>query len=183
MAYPSKIVKNPITGQEIKFIQTSRDTQGLLLEMETTYQPHSTEPLPHFHPQQEENFQVLSGSISVRLGTELKVLSVGDTLHIPAKQVHSMWNHSGEKAVVQWKVQPALDTEYFLEMGMGLAQAGKVKENGMPVLWQIVLLVTHFKQVYRLTKPSPVVQNLVFTLLKPIAQLLGYRAIHPEYLD
>lgn len=183
MAYPSKIVKNPITGQEIKFIQTSRDTQGLLLEMESTYQPHSTEPMPHFHPQQEEHFKILKGSISVRLGNELKVLTVGDALHIPAKQVHSMWNHSTEEAVVQWKVQPALDTEYFLEMGMGLAQAGKVKENGMPGLWQSVLLVTHFKQVYRLPKPSPAVQNIVFTILRPIAQMLGYRAIHPEYLD
>jgi len=183
MAYPSKIVKNPITGQEIKFIQTCRDTQGLLLEMESTYQPHSSEPLPHFHPRQEEDFKILSGSMSVRLGDELIVLSAGDTLHIPAKQVHSMWNHSNEKAVVQWKVQPALDTEYFLEMGMGLAQAGKVKENGMPGLLQSILMVTHFRQVYRLTKPSPMVQNIVFTTLKPIAQLLGYKAVYPQYLD
>lgn len=183
MAYPSKIVKNPITGQEIKFIQTSRDTQGLLLEMESTFQPYSSEPLPHFHPRQEEDFKILSGSISVRLGNELIVLSAGNTLHIPAKQAHSMWNHSDEKAVVQWKVQPALDTEYFLEMGMGLAQAGKVKENGMPGLLQSILMVTHFRQVYRLTKPSPMLQNIVFTALKPIAQLLGYKAVYPEYLD
>ena len=84
MAYPSKVLSNPITGQSIKFIQTIRDTQGLLLEMESTYQPHSTEPMPHFHPQQEEHFKVLAGSISVRLNGELKVLHAGDTLNIPA---------------------------------------------------------------------------------------------------
>jgi quercetin dioxygenase-like cupin family protein len=183
MAYPSKIVTNPITGQSIKFIQTGRDTQGLLLEMESTYQPHSTEPMPHFHPKQEEHFKVLSGSIHVRLNGELKVLNVGDTLNVPHNQVHSMWNPSEEKAVVNWQVQPALDTEYFLEIGMGLAQAGKVKADGMPNLLQSVVLVTRFKNVYRLAKPGPMVQKIVFSILAPLARLMGYRAVYKEYLD
>lgn len=183
MAYPSKIVTNPITGQSIKFIQTSRDTQGLLLEMETTYQPHSTEPVPHFHPRQEEHFKVLNGCISVRLNGELKVLNAGDTLNFPPNQVHSMWNHSAEKAVVNWQVQPAMDTEYFLEMGMGLAQAGKVKADGMPGLLQSVVLISRFKYVYRLAKPGLIVQKIVFSILAPIARLVGYRAVYPEYLD
>ena len=151
--------------------------------MESTYQPHSTEPTPHFHPQQEEYFKVLAGSISVRLNGELKVLHAGDTLNIPPNQVHSMWNHSEEKAVVNWQVQPAMDTEYFLEMGMGLAQAGKVKSNGMPNLLQSVVLVTRFKQVYRLTKPGPIIQKIVFSILAPFARLMGYRAIYREFLD
>lgn len=183
MAYPSKIVKNPITGQEIKFIQTSKDTQGLLLEMESTYQAHSSEPLPHYHPHQEEFFKILEGCVSVRLGGRVQVLHEGDTLHIPARQVHSMWNHSNAKAVVQWKVQPAMDTEYLLEMGMGLAQAGKVKENGMPGLLQSVLMATHFRQVYRLSKPGPVVQKIVFGVLAALARILGYKALVPEYVD
>ncbi len=183
MAYPSKVVTNPITGQSIKFIQTSRDTQGLLLEMESTYQPHSTEPMSHFHPHQGEHFKVLSGSICVRLNGELRVLNAGDTLEIPPKQVHSMWNQSEEKAVVNWQVQPALDTEYFLEMGMGLAQAGKVKADGMPNLLQSIVLVNSFKQVYRLAKPGPMVQKIVFSILAPLARLMGYRAVYKEYLD
>lgn len=139
--------------------------------------------MPHFHPQQEEHFKVLAGSISVRLNGELKVLHAGDTLNIPANQVHSMWNHSEQKAVVNWQVQPALDTEYFLEMGMGLAQAGKVKSNGMPNLLQSVVLVARFKQVYRLTKPGPIIQKIVFSILVPFARLMGYRAIYREFLD
>lgn len=183
MAYPSKVLTNPITGQSIKFIQTSRDTQGLLLEMESTYQPHSTEPMPHFHPQQEEHFKVLSGSVTVRLNGDLKVLNTGDTLNIPPNHVHSMWNPSEEKAVVNWQVRPALDTEYFLEMGMGLAQAGKVKADGMPNLLQSVVLVTRFKNVYRLAKPGLIVQKIVFSILAPFARLMGYQAIYREYLD
>ena len=94
-----------------------------------------------------------------------------------------MWNHSEQKAVVNWQVQPALDTEYFLEMGMGLAQAGKVKSNGMPNLLQSVVLVARFKQVYRLTKPGPIIQKIVFSILVPFARLMGYRAIYREFLD
>jgi hypothetical protein len=37
MAYKSKIITNPIFGQHIEFLQTAKDTDGKLLEMEVSY--------------------------------------------------------------------------------------------------------------------------------------------------
>lgn len=52
MAFKGKVISNPVTGQQIKFIQTAKDTNCQLLEMESVYAAASKEPPPHYHPYQ-----------------------------------------------------------------------------------------------------------------------------------
>src|SRR6476469_2466077 len=122
MAYKNKVMANPIIGQHIKFLQTARRSRdracpvsAASLEMEASYRPYSKEPPPHYHPYQEEDFMILKGQMTVRLQGKILLLNEGDTLHIPANTIHSMWNNSGSTSVINWKIQPALTTEYFLE--------------------------------------------------------------------
>ena len=72
MAYSGKEISNSKTGQAIRFIQTAKDTQGQLLEMESSWKPFSKEPAPHFHPRQDETFTVISGELTVRINDEIK---------------------------------------------------------------------------------------------------------------
>ena len=183
MAYKNKVIRNPVTGQSIRFLQTSCDTEGQLLEMESTFVPHSVEPLEHYHPKQHETFTVLEGSLHVRLNGRIKVLMTGDQLEIAANTPHSMWNASGVKAVVNWKVEPALSTEYFLETGMGLAVQGKVNQKGLPSIWQSALLAEKYQQVFRLARPPYALQRAVFKLLGPVAKWKGYKAVYKELID
>ncbi|GAA4465519.1 hypothetical protein GCM10023189_46250 [Nibrella saemangeumensis] len=181
MAYIDQVIANPKTGQSIRFIQTSRDTRGRLLEMESTYNPHSTEPVAHYHPQQDEAFTVLAGALTVRINGTLTALKAGDTLHIPKNTIHSMWNNGDQPAVVNWQVRPALNTEFLLESGMRLASDGKTKADGTPPLLQAVVLVHQFRNEYRLAKPPYAVQRLLFPILAAIGRLLGYRATYEKY--
>ena len=183
MAYKNKIIRNPATGQHIRFLQTSCDTEGQLLEMESTFAPHSVEPLQHYHPKQHETFTVLEGSLQVRINGRVWVLQAGDTLEIPAKTSHAMWNASDKKAVVNWKVEPALCTEYFLETGMGLAAQGKVNKKGLPPILQTALLAERYKNVFRLAKPPYMLQRAVFKVLAPVAKWKGYKAVYDELID
>ena len=183
MATKNKFISNPKTRQEIRFLQTSGDTHGELLEMETTYQAHSLEPPHHFHPYQVEDFTVLSGQVSVRIDGQVQILKAGDTLHIPIGKSHSMWNASDYKAVVNWKVRPALQTEFMLETITGLAIDGKTNEQGRPNLLQVALLFIKFSNEFRLASPPVVVQRILFNILKPIALLLGYRDTYKKYFD
>ncbi len=183
MAYKGKVINNTKTGQQITFIQTSDDTGGELLEMESLFQPHSTEPVPHFHPFQEEYFAILEGEINVRLNGQLKILKQGDQLYLKKGQVHSMWNHSSQKARVNWKVIPASDTEYFFENGIGIANHKKTNEQGMPGLLQLALLAKRFSHVYRIAKPPFVIQKIIFSILTPISYLAGYRSCYKEFVD
>lgn len=183
MACKDKVIHNPLSGQTIRFLQTSSDTDGELLEMESGFAPYSIEPFPHYHPQQEELFTVIEGQINVRINGSVKQLKKGDQLRIGPKTVHSMWNASSTQAVVNWKVTPALSTEYFLETGIGLAAAGKVNQKGMPPVLQTALLARKYKNVFRLARPPYVLQRLVFGALAPISKLAGYKAVYQEYLD
>jgi quercetin dioxygenase-like cupin family protein len=184
MAYKNKTIRNPTTGQEIRFIQTSKDSGGELLEMEATYNAMSSEPAPHFHPNQDEFFTIVSGEMMVRLnGEEKHNLQAGDTLQIPRNQIHAIWNATSRKAVVNWQVRPALNTEEFLETIMGLAIDGKCNKNGMPGLLQIVLTSGKYDRELRLLKPPLLVQKIFFSLLKPFALMAGYKAVYEKYLD
>ncbi|MBL7792331.1 MAG: cupin domain-containing protein [Saprospiraceae bacterium] len=183
MAFKNKIIRNPVTGQDIKFIQTARDTGGQLLEMETTYNEYSREPVPHYHPFQKEDFTVIEGEVTVRIDGQLSVLKPGDKLHIPKNKIHSMWNNTDQKTVVNWQVRPAMETEYLLETGMGLANDGKTNANGMPNILQVALMANKFAGVFRLAKPPFVVQKILFIILTPIAYLSGYRPTYRRYLD
>ncbi|MDX1667506.1 MAG: cupin domain-containing protein, partial [Saprospiraceae bacterium] len=110
-------------------------------------------------------------------------LKQGDALHIPKRKVHSMWNHSGSKTVVNWKVRPAMDTEYFLETATGLANDGKTNAHGMPNILQTALMANKYADVFRLAKPPYAVQKIVFILLSPPAYLFGYRPFYKKYID
>jgi quercetin dioxygenase-like cupin family protein len=183
MAYPGKVISNSKTGQSIKFIKTGKETNGQLLEMVSNFKAHSVEPVQHYHPYQQEDFIILSGELSVRMNDEIKVLKQGKTLHIPINVAHSMWNNSNTDAIVNWKVRPAMDTEYLLETGTGLANDGKVNDKGMPNILQVALMANKFSNVYRLTKPPYLLQKVLFILLTPIAYLMGFKPMYKKYID
>lgn len=183
MAYKGKKISNSVTGQDILFIQTGIESNGELLEMESTYQPHSKEPKPHYHPFQEEFFQVVSGEVNVRIDGRVIKLNSGEKLHIPRNRVHSMWNASAFETVVNWKVRPAMDTEYLLETATGLANDGKTNKDGVPSLFQTALLVNKFQNVFRIANPPFWIQRVLFFFLAPLAKILGYRATYHQYID
>ena len=183
MAYKNKTIINPKTGQIIKFLQTAQDTGGDLLEMESTLKPHSVEPPFHYHPYQEENFVIISGELSVNIDGVIKTYSAGEKFHVPKNVPHSMWNASDLPAILNWQVRPALNTEYFFEDSIGLANDGKTNEKGMPPLLQVALLANEYSNTFRFTKPPFIIQKIIFSILTPIGRLLGYRGTYRKYLN
>jgi quercetin dioxygenase-like cupin family protein len=183
MAYCGKKISNPAAKMSIHFLQTKDDTAGKLLEMEATYQPHSTEPVMHYHPCQEEDFTVLEGELTVILKGQTTVLKAGDSLHIAPGVQHAMWNNTNNKTVVNWQVRPAMDTEHLLETTAGLASDGKVNKKGMPSILQVALMANKYSKVFRLSKPAFAVQKIVFAILSPFARLAGLQPDYQEYLD
>ena len=183
MAYKGKRISNPVTNQIIEFIATSEETRGEQLEMLATWEPHSMKPAAHYHPYQDEIFKVLEGELTLILNGKTNLLHRGDSVHIPAKAVHAMWNNSKEKTVVNWKVFPAYKTEYFFETAMGLAMDGKTSKNGMPGILQFALLARKYRNEFRLSRVSYGFQRILFWLLIPFAVVSGKRAVYQKYID
>ena len=85
-----------------------------LLVMEQSYDGDAEGPPPHFHPSQDEHFEVLEGAIALRVGHEHSTVPAGESFDIPRGTVHTMGPADGKPARVRWEVRPALRTEQFL---------------------------------------------------------------------
>jgi mannose-6-phosphate isomerase-like protein (cupin superfamily) len=176
MVIKGKEIRNAKTGQRIKFLQTTVETKGSFLEMIATYERKSLEPPTHYHPHQEEYFEIISGELTIRMNGEIEVLGPGHQLYIAKNTSHALWNNTTKPTVVRWKVVPALETERFLETLTGLANEGKTAANGKPGLLQIALTANRFANVFRLHRPPYFIQRILFFLLTPFAYLMGHDA-------
>src|ERR687889_197176 len=130
MAYTGQIISNPVSGEHITFLQTSRDTDGELLEFELELTPDGHVPGAHVHPAQEERFHVLSGTMKFRRGWRRVVAEAGETVVVPAGRVHRFENAGDDVARCRVEVEPALDMEELFETTAQLAAEGNVLSSG-----------------------------------------------------
>lgn len=169
------VIENPAALMTLRVVRGAAETNGELLELAATYEPGSVEPLEHFHPSQDERFEILEGRMEARVGGESKVLTPGEELFIPAGTVHAMWNGGSETARLVWETRPALRTEEFLSVVARLAQQGKLTSKGArdPLLGAAVM--QQYRAEFRPTSPPAPVQAVAFPALAAVAKILGRR--------
>ena len=176
MVRAGDVLDNPVTGQRLIFRATARETGGELLDVESVYtKPSPSRPPSHYHPHQEERFEILSGALRVRVGDKERELREGDVLVVPPGTPHEMWAESGGTRV-SWRTYPALKTEAFFGILWGLACDGKTNARGAPNLPQMAVIAHEYSDEFRLARPPYPVQRVVFAALAPVGRLLGYRA-------
>jgi quercetin dioxygenase-like cupin family protein len=181
VARAGEVLENPISGQRLIFRKTAGDTDGELLEVESVYtKPSPSRPPAHYHPYQEERFEVLSGRGNVVVDGGERTLREGEVLIIPPGTPHEMWAE-GTGARVNWQTRPAMKTEDFFETMWGLANAGKTNEKGVPNLLRVAVIAREHSDEFRLVSPPWPAQRALFAVLAPLGGLLGYRARHPEH--
>jgi quercetin dioxygenase-like cupin family protein len=176
MAYTGQIIENPVSGERIRFLATARDTAGERLEFELELSPDGHVPGAHVHPEQEERFHVLDGTMEFRLGLRTVVAEAGDTVIVPAGKVHRFANGGDGPARAWVEVVPALDMERLLETTIELAHEGNVTRKGMPKPLHLALFVQRFRREVRAPFPPA---WIVRVLMAPLAAL-GRRRGHAE---
>jgi quercetin dioxygenase-like cupin family protein len=176
MAKAGDIIEHPVTGEKLIFRKTAQETAGELLQGELIIKPHGFVAAAHIHPLQEERFEVISGTIRLRMNGIEKDLHQGEIMVVPAATPHLWWNASDLEARVLIDLRPALRSEEFFETFFGLAQAGKVdKKTGLPNPLVLALIMREFKQEVCLAQPPVPVQNVLFTVLGSIGRMFGYQ--------
>ena len=178
MAYTGQIIHNPVSGERITFLHTSRDTNGEKLEIELELTPDGSVPGAHVHPEQEERFVVHSGRIKFRLGARKIVAGPGDVVVVPAGKLHAFKNVGGEEAKVRVQVTPALDMERLFEATVALAEEGATNRKGMPKPLHLALFVRRFRREVRAPfPPAPIVA----AMLAPLAWIATWRGHAARY--
>jgi len=154
MAKAGDVLDNPFTGQSLTFRRTAADTGGDLLEVESTWASGGQAPPEHYHPRQEEHFEVLEGELQVRIGDAERTVRAGETIDVPPGTPHAMWNAGPAAARALWQTRPALRTEGFFELVWGLAQAAHAGREG-PSGDEVAGMLREYSDEFRLGRPDP----------------------------
>ena len=165
MAHAGQVLENPISGEKITFIRTAADTDGELLEIELELTPDGAVPGAHVHPEQEERFEIVEGTMAFRMGLKRIVAGPGEVVTVPAGKVHAFKNAGDETAKVRVQVRPALAMEQLFETTVALAEDGRTTAKGMPRPLDLALFVREFsREVKAPFPPAPIVRAMLAPL-------------------
>lgn len=181
MAKSGEALHHPVTGERVIWRQVAADTGGQLLQGDLYAEPGGFVAAAHVHPKQEERFEVVAGTLRLRIGDEERVLSVGDVAVIPPGRPHVWWNDGAEDVHVLGEFRPALRTEVFFETFFGLATDGKTNRKGLPNPLRLAVMMQEYEDELHLARPSVKLQRALFGPLAALGRALGYRGWYPAY--
>ena len=135
------------------------------LEVEGQWAPNGSPPPKHFHPAQDERFEVVEGRLEMNIDGEARTLAAGEAVEIPRGTVHQMWNAQDVPARAMWRTSPGGRTEQWFRAIDGLIASGRVGSDGMPGPLAFGVMLTEYRDTFRLAGPD--------LLLRPALALLG----------
>jgi mannose-6-phosphate isomerase-like protein (cupin superfamily) len=151
-----------------------------------TVKPHGAVAGEHFHPQIEERFLVVSGTLGTRLDGVERELHAGEEATVTAGTPHDWWNAGEEQASVLVEVsgpdEQSARFEAMIATIFGLANDGRTNAEGLPSPLQLALLAREFEDVIRFTRAPQAIQTPLFAALGGLGRMRGLRAVYPEYL-
>src|ERR1700740_3608579 len=118
----TKLIVNPLSGEEIVVLRSAADTGGPVLDWELRLAPGGRVPSSHAHPEQQETFTVLEGTMCFRVGSRRIIARPGQRVLVPPGTVHHFANAGRVTARVAVESRPALRMQELLETAAALAQ-------------------------------------------------------------
>ena len=185
--------EHPETRTRILVLESDAETSGMSWFLEVThYSILQTDVSEHLHMTWTETSEIISGTAKYGLDGIEKIAKAGETLVVEPRQLHvHPWSATEEPPLVYRQrsrfahASPAAvqDILGIFATRAGMAHAGKVPANGLDkLLQQAVTVRTMTRHGTYASTPSMVVQNALGSTLGLVAELLGYKAVHPEYV-
>ncbi|HKH12632.1 MAG TPA: cupin domain-containing protein [Rubrobacter sp.] len=132
MANAGDTIRNPLSGERITFLQTTGDTNGELLRFEYLIPPGFSIP-EHVHPRQEERHEIVSGTLTGRVGGREGTFVEGQRVIGPAGIPHAWRNPSdAEGLIIVSELRPALGFEGLIETAFAIAGDLEADKMGAP---------------------------------------------------
>ncbi len=143
---------------------TVREATPERLVVDVTYLSGSRMPPLHVHPDQAEAFEVRSGALRVKVGSDERVHRAGARFEIPAGTPHTMAPDGDEPVEAVWETAPAGRTLEWFRILDRQTRAGRTG---------VLDLAPHlaaYEDTFRLAGPRPVTAAAV-RLLAVVARL------------
>lgn len=177
MATVGQVLTNKITGEKLKYLQTSEQTNGKLTRFELQVSPKGYMPIRHLHPSQSETVEVTAGVLKVECGGEIKYLKTGEKFTIDKGVPHQWWNESDlQSACAIFTIEPANKFQIMQEQIFGVCN-----EKGKLSFLQIMVMAKEYDMV--VAGPPIFLQKIMRAVFAPIGRMIGLRKYYPEYSD
>ncbi len=171
-------IENPVTGERLTFLETSRSTDGEYVLVECAVRPNGVVAAAHLHPFQTERFEVLEGTLGLKIGRQTLEVGAGEAIVVEAGKAHKFWNAGPEEARFVCEVRPALEFESLIETMFNLAADGKTNKKGLPNPFRLAVIANaHFDDV-RLPFPPVFMQRAGLALGAPLGRALGFKSTY-----
>ena len=168
------MLENPVTGEQLIFHRTSRETNGEAVVVETIVRPDGFVAAAHVHPNQSERFEVLEGLLRLRIGDTDVFAGPGHVATVAPGTPHRFWNAGKTDVRFLCEVRPALGFESLIETMFTLAAEGRTNRRGLPNPFRLAVIArAHFDTV-RLPFPPAAVQRAALAIAAPLGRALGY---------
>lgn len=151
--------------------QSTSDTSGELFESMNWLDPRMAGPPAHVHPNSEESFDVIEGSLEVNKEGEWTTLGSGESATVPPGVPHTLRNASDQPVKAITRIRPAGRSEDFFRHMHALIRAGKLmrlppKDPGSAIY--AAMLLSRYPDEIRATGPL----NGVFKALTLVGRAL-----------
>jgi mannose-6-phosphate isomerase-like protein (cupin superfamily) len=152
---------------------SAADTGGERVELEITMPAGAAGPPPHFHPRQEERWEVLEGTLSVQVDGEWRDLAPGESASVPAGHAHTLRNRTEGTVRVRDVHVPALDfQDYMLDLSR-LHEQGKI--TSLRSLKSLIYLSGVLRSHRTTQVTASALQRVAESALAGVGRLLGMR--------
>ena len=110
MTPADRTINDPLTGQQLSFIEIAGETDGRSLRAEVRLAPGGFVPR-HLHIRQDERIEIRAGSIRYRTRGVDRIMRPGDSAAVPRRRIHRVANAGSGEAVFILDVRPARHIE------------------------------------------------------------------------
>jgi hypothetical protein len=185
---------DPISGTRAVVIESPQDTQNLgwVLELHC---PIGAGPViqEHIHFTWTETFEIVQGSAKYKLDGKEYTIGAGEQVVMPPNQAHTHpWNN-GDQVMIYRQIsrfpQPSPDALNDVLGSIatinGFAREGKLNAQGLPKdLLQLAIILRTLGKYGNYSAQLPIgLQRFISATLGLLAELLGYRAVYPRYIN
>jgi quercetin dioxygenase-like cupin family protein len=174
MTSKPEIEPSPTVRDPIHHVAHAFEREGENLWVHCWFEPDAHLP-EHFHPTLEEHWEVLDGTIQLKLDGHWRRLTVQDgPVRVAPEVRHEVRNPSGHLARARANVLPAGHLEEFLTDAARAARDGVFTAGGLPTSLRNAVWIAAFAQRHRhetvMTSPPPALQRLVLPILARFAR-------------
>lgn len=157
-------------GERYKILETSEETGGELVRVEDVASPGESRRLASAHPNQEERFEVISGTLGLMVDGEDHLLGSGEVLVVPPGARHLPRNAGDGELRFVAEMRPAGRFEEFLEEITAANNSGR---EGIAYLLTVAQVLHRFPDIERPTTMPRALEHTLFAVLAAAGRLLG----------